>query len=47
MSTAVREMPYDFTTLLENTLDVSHVPFTHHGTVSKRQNACSVELESE
>jgi len=40
-----RDIPYDALTLLENVLDVSHVPFTHHRTVSKRSSAGSVELE--
>jgi phenylpropionate dioxygenase-like ring-hydroxylating dioxygenase large terminal subunit len=25
-----RDVPYDMATLLENVLDASHVPFTHH-----------------
>ncbi|MFM7312454.1 MAG: cell death suppressor protein Lls1, partial [Cyanobium sp.] len=29
----------------ENVLDVSHVPFTHHATVGRRENAGPVELE--
>jgi len=40
-----RDLPYDALTLLENVLDVSHVPFTHHGTVGRRENAGPVELE--
>jgi phenylpropionate dioxygenase-like ring-hydroxylating dioxygenase large terminal subunit len=40
-----RDLPYDSTTLLENVLDVSHVPFTHHATVGKRTNAGPVELK--
>jgi len=40
-----RDLPYDSITLLENVLDVSHVPFTHHATVGKRTNAGPVELE--
>ena len=28
-----RDLPMDALTLLENVLDVSHVPFTHHATV--------------
>ena len=32
----------DAVTLLENVLDVSHVPFTHHKTVGKRENAAPV-----
>ena len=34
-----RDLPMDAVTLLENVLDVSHVPFTHHRTVGKRSNA--------
>ncbi len=40
-----RDLPYDALTLLENVLDVSHVPYTHHRTVSKRSNAGPVELK--
>lgn len=40
-----RDLPYDALTLLENVLDVSHVPYTHHRTVSKRSNAAPVELK--
>jgi phenylpropionate dioxygenase-like ring-hydroxylating dioxygenase large terminal subunit len=40
-----RDLPYDALTLLENVLDVSHVPFTHHGTVGRRENAGPVDLE--
>jgi phenylpropionate dioxygenase-like ring-hydroxylating dioxygenase large terminal subunit len=40
-----RDLPYDALTLLENVLDASHVPFTHHKTVGKRSNAAPVELE--
>jgi len=39
-----RDLPYDHATLLENVLDVSHVPFTHHGSVGRRQNATPVGL---
>ncbi|ELS05613.1 ring-hydroxylating dioxygenase, large terminal subunit [Xenococcus sp. PCC 7305] len=39
-----RDLPYDALTLLENVLDVSHVPYTHHKTVSKRSNAAPVDL---
>ena len=38
-----RDLPMDAVTLLENVLDVSHVPFTHHKTVGKRDNAAPVE----
>jgi|APGre2960657444_1045066.scaffolds.fasta_scaffold18391_2 phenylpropionate dioxygenase-like ring-hydroxylating dioxygenase large terminal subunit len=40
-----RDLPYDYSSLLENVLDVSHVPFTHHATVSNRVNGGPVELE--
>jgi phenylpropionate dioxygenase-like ring-hydroxylating dioxygenase large terminal subunit len=40
-----RDLPYDALTLLENVLDVSHVPFTHHRSVSDRAYANPVELE--
>lgn len=37
-----RDLPMDAVTLLENVLDVSHVPFTHHRTVGKRENAAPI-----
>jgi len=40
-----RDLPYDAFTLLENVLDSSHIPFTHHKTVGNRKNAAPVELE--
>lgn len=40
-----RDLPYDALTLLENVLDASHVPFTHHRSVGNRSNASPVELE--
>ncbi|WP_404790109.1 Rieske 2Fe-2S domain-containing protein [Altericista sp. CCNU0014] len=41
----VRDLPYDALTLLENVLDPSHVPYTHHRTVGNRANAAPVDLE--
>ncbi|MCG9889454.1 MAG: Rieske 2Fe-2S domain-containing protein [Thermosynechococcaceae cyanobacterium MS004] len=41
----VRDLPYDALTLLENVLDASHVPYTHHRTVGNRANATPVDLE--
>lgn len=38
-----RDLPYDALTLLENVLDASHIPFTHHATVGNRANAAPVE----
>lgn len=40
-----RDLPYDALTLLENVLDPSHLPFTHHQSVGNRANAGPVELE--
>ncbi len=40
-----RDLPYDAFTLLENVLDASHLPYTHHSTVGNRTNAAPVELE--
>ena len=40
-----RDLPYDALTLLENVLDASHVPYTHHRSVGNRANASPVELE--
>ncbi len=40
-----RDLPMDALTLLENVLDVSHVNFTHHGTVGRRVNAGPVRCE--
>ncbi len=42
-----RDVPYDALTLLENVLDASHVPYTHHGTVGNRQYATSMDLQVE
>lgn len=41
----VRDLPMDALTVLENVLDVSHVPFTHHLTVGRRVNAAPVVAE--
>jgi phenylpropionate dioxygenase-like ring-hydroxylating dioxygenase large terminal subunit len=41
----VRDLPYDALTLMENVLDASHVPYTHHNTVGNRANAAPVDLE--
>ncbi len=40
-----RDLPYDALTLMENVLDSSHIPYTHHRTVGNRANASPVELE--
>ncbi len=40
-----RDLPYDAATLMENVLDASHLPFTHHKSVGNRGNAAPMELE--
>ena len=40
-----RDLPYDAITLLENVLDASHLPFTHHKSVGNRVNAAPMVLE--
>jgi phenylpropionate dioxygenase-like ring-hydroxylating dioxygenase large terminal subunit len=40
-----RDIPYDALTLMENVLDTSHIPYTHHQTVGNRANVAPVELE--
>ena len=40
-----RDLPMDAVTLLENVLDVSHVPFTHHKTVGRRDNASPIQAQ--
>lgn len=43
-----RDLPYDWFTLMENVLDSSHVPFTHHASMSNRNvlGPYDVELAS-
>ncbi|NMF85592.1 Rieske 2Fe-2S domain-containing protein [Nodosilinea sp. P-1105] len=45
MLNTFRDLPYDALTLLENVLDASHIPYTHHETVGKRDNAAPMEME--
>ena len=40
-----RDIPYDALTLMENVLDPSHLPYTHHESVGNRSNAGPVELD--
>ena len=40
-----RDIPYDALTLLENVIDPSHIPYTHHRTVGNRANVSPVDLE--
>lgn len=45
MLNTFRDLPYDATTLLENVLDASHIPYTHHQTVGKRENAAPMAMD--
>ena len=40
-----RDLPMDALTVLENVLDPSHVPFTHHASVGRRETAGPVRSE--
>ena len=40
-----RDLPYDALTLLENVIDASHIPYTHHKTVGNRSNVAPLDLE--
>lgn len=40
-----RDIPYDALTLLENVLDPSHLPYTHHKSVGNRVNAGPTVME--
>ena len=40
-----RDLPYDALTLLENVIDASHIPYTHHKTVGNRSNVAALDLE--
>lgn len=44
-SSYVRDLPYDWQTLVENIADPSHVPFAHHGVQGRRESATPVPLE--
>ena len=45
MLNTFRDLPYDALTLLENVLDASHIPYTHHKTVGSRENAAPMEMD--
>lgn len=45
MLNTFRDLPYDALTLLENVLDASHIPYTHHKTVGKRENAAPMQMD--
>lgn len=40
-----RDIPVDYSLIIENVLDPSHVPFTHDGTIGKRKDAQPLTVE--
>lgn len=46
-STFVRDLEYDWQTLVENVADPSHVPFAHHGIQGNREKASPVPIKIE
>lgn len=40
-----RDVPYDWSTLMENVLDSSHVPFTHHASISNRKTVGDYDIK--
>lgn len=44
-SSVVRDLPYDWRTLVENVADPAHVAFAHHGVQGKRENAGPLSFE--
>ncbi|WP_414564587.1 MULTISPECIES: Rieske 2Fe-2S domain-containing protein [unclassified Anabaena] len=44
-SSYVRDLEYDWQTLVENIVDPSHVPFAHHGVQGKREYARPIPME--
>jgi len=43
-STYTRDLPYGFDALVENLLDVSHIPFAHHGLQGTRDDAAPITM---
>jgi len=43
-STYTRDLPYTFDSLLENLVDVSHIPFAHHGLQGTRDDAAPISM---
>ena len=44
-SSMVRDLEYDWQTLVENVADPSHVPFAHHGIQGNRDRAMAIPLQ--
>jgi phenylpropionate dioxygenase-like ring-hydroxylating dioxygenase large terminal subunit len=43
-STFVRDLPYDWVTLVENVADPAHVPFAHHGVQGQRERGMPLPM---
>jgi len=43
-STYTRDLPYGYDSLVENLLDVSHIPFAHHGLQGTRDDAVPITM---
>ncbi|BAZ39792.1 hypothetical protein NIES4101_57480 [Calothrix sp. NIES-4101] len=41
----VRDLEYDWQTLVENVADPSHVPFAHHGVQGNREKAAPIPIQ--
>ena len=46
-SSYVRELEYDWQTLVENLTDPSHLPFAHHQVIAKREQARPISIKIE
>jgi phenylpropionate dioxygenase-like ring-hydroxylating dioxygenase large terminal subunit len=44
-SSVLRDLPYDWCTLIENVVDPAHVPFAHHGVQGNREQAFHLPFE--
>ncbi|HEY9598064.1 MAG TPA: Rieske 2Fe-2S domain-containing protein, partial [Cyanophyceae cyanobacterium] len=44
-SSFIRDLEYDWSTLIENLADPSHVPFAHHGIQGNRERATPISIE--
>lgn len=47
IGSVLRDLPYDWQTLVENVADPSHVPFAHHGIQGRRERAAPIPLVME
>lgn len=45
LTTFIREIAYDWSILIENIADPSHVPFAHHGVQQKRDSAKPIKID--